>query len=199
MKKQLIMLATIGVAVCCLGACKNTDDNGGESGEWAALNAMLGLNYSQIEISVSDTFDEDTSLESKYKINYSASQITVEYTVEKFVEISLDNPSSSVKTTLTGKAFINDGNISFSGDEVDITADIAELGFTFEKSYFSNIELTGNYLMADVKKPSDFVGSKLVCSDMKLKAFFLEYFYDIQINYVSEIGSAVKIYIEFVI
>lgn len=194
MKKQLFTVAAIGVAVCCLGACKKSQ---ADNSEWAALNAMLDYNYSQIEISVTDTFDEYTSLKSEYVIDYSDSQITVTYSVEKFVEISLGNPVSNEKTTFTGKAFINGGSIALIGDDIDITADIADIGLTFKKSYFRNVNLTGNYLNADVENVSKFIGSKLVCSNMKVEAFFLEVFDNIKINYVSAIGSSVEIYIDF--
>lgn len=196
MKKQLMILATVGIAVCCLGACKKTD-NGDESGEWGALNAMLGMNYSQMELTVTDTIDEDTALESKYSITYSDTQITVKYSVEKFVELSIDNPSAETKTTLTGVAVIINGFVSVAGDDVGITADIAHPKLTFKESYFTNVELTGNYLFADVKNVSGFLGSKLNCSDMKVKATFLDVFYEIQIAYISESGSTVEYSYEF--
>ena len=191
MKKQFLAFAAIGVAVCCLGACAKKTDNG-DNAEYDALNTMLKVDYSKIELTVTNTYDEDTSLESKYLMTYSDTRITVEYSVERFIEISLDNPSAEVKTTLTGVAVIKDGDISFTGDDVGITSEIANPKLTFKKDYFKDAQLTDMYLIADVKNASAFLGSQLKCTDMKVKAIFLDVFYEIQISYVSEIGSKVE-------
>lgn len=191
MKKQFLAFAAIGVAVCCFGACAKNTDNGGND-EYDALNTMLKADYSQIALTVTNTYDEDTSLKSEYTITYSDTQITVKYSVEKFVEISLDNPSAEVKTTLTGVAIIKDGDITFTGDDAGITADIAYPGLTFKKSYFKNAQYADMYLIADVTNASAFLGSQLKCTDMKVKAIFLDVFHEIQISYVSEIGSKVE-------
>ena len=192
MKKRLLTIAAIGVAVCCLGACKPAS-SGTAADEYDDLNAMLNADYSQIVLTVTNTYDEDTSLKSEYTITYSETQITVEYSVERFVDISLDNPSKEIKTTLSGVAVIINDDISFNGDEVDITAEIAKPGLTFKKDYFKNAQLTGNYLIADVKNASAFLGSQLNCSDMKVNAIFLDMFYEIQISYISESGNKVEI------
>lgn len=192
MKKSLFAIAVIGISVCCLGACKNADN-----AKYDALNAMLDASYSKLEITVTDKFDEDTTLTSVYTINYSASQITVEYTVERFVELSLDGSLSGNKMTLVGEAVIKDGEISISGDDVGVTAAIARPQLTFKKDYFENTQLTGSYLIADVKNASEFLGSQTDCTDMKVKAIFLEVFYDIEISYISEVGSEVKYTYEF--
>ena len=196
MKKRFLAFAAIGVAVCCLCACAKKTDNG-DNAEYDALNAMLKADYSQIALTVTNTYDEDTSLKSEYTITYSDTQITVEYSVERFVEISLDKPSTEVKTTLTGVAVIVDGNVSFTGDDVGITADIAHPRLTFKKDYFKNAELTGNYLIADVKNASAFLGSQINCTDMKVTAIFLDMFNDIKISYISESGNKVEYVYKF--
>lgn len=188
MKKQLIMIATIGVAVCCLGACKKASNGN----EYDALNSMLDANYSNIELTVTDTIDENLALTSLYTISYAQSEITVKYSVEKLTEISLDNPTSGIKTTLIGEAVIKDGSVTINGDDAGITADIAEMKLTFKSDYFTNTQLTGNYLKADVKNVSAFLGSQISCTEMKVNATFLEVFYDIQITYTAESGSKVE-------
>lgn len=193
MKKQILAFAAIGVAACCLGACTKVDKDKDNSfvNEYDNLNAMLNANYSQIEITVTDTFDENTSLKSDYIIKYSDSQIKVEYSVEEFAEVSLDGTSDLI-TTLKGEAVIKDGAISFDGDKVGITADIAKLGLNFNENFFTNAQLTGNYFIADVEFASAFLGSAIECSSMKVNATFFEVFYDIQITYVSESGNNVE-------
>ena len=188
MKKQIFALVAVGVAACCLGACKKNNNNE----KYDELNAMLHADYSQIVITVTDTFDEDTVLESEYRISYSADTILVEYSVEQFSEISLDNPTQSVITRLVGEATIKGEEITFDGDTVPMTAGIAHPSFVFNVNYFKNADLAGNYLIADVKNPSAFMGTELTCSDMKVRVTFLEVLLKLDISYISASGSQVK-------
>ena len=189
MKKSVFALATIGIAVCCLGACKTKDVDE----QYNELNAMLQANYSEIVIRMTDTFDKDTSLTEEYRMSYSSTTVFVEYSVERFVEISIDNPSSDLKTELKGIATIKDGSISFNGDEVPgMTADIANISLNFNKSYFAKAEFEDKSFTADVSSPSGFMGSALLCTNMKVNAAFDEVFSSIQISYTSPSGSQVK-------
>ena len=193
MKKQLFALAAIGVAVCCLGACKPTEPVFQNPDEYDVLNTMLNANYSHIEITLTETVDEDTSLTSIYSIAYSETEITVEYSVEKFNTIELDKPTTELKTTLTGVAIIVGSFISVMGDDVGIDADIARVGLTFKKAYFENDILSDDSFHADVKNVSGFWGSQVTCSNMKIATNFGEAFNDINIQYLSESGNKVEI------
>ena len=189
MKKQIFALVAVGVAACCLGACKKKS----QPDEYASLNEMLKANYSEIAITVKDTFSDGTYLKSEYTVTYASDSITVSYSIEQFELPSLEAPAPSTKTTLIGEARIQGDQVIFTGDEVDEdVANIAYLNFTFKKAYFVNADLTGNYLLADVKDPSGFLGTKITCSDMKLWATFLDEFYNMEITYVSEGGNQVK-------
>lgn len=191
MKKSIILIASVCAAACCFGACEN---NVADTSQYDQLNEMLNASYSQIVLTVENTFDEHTSLKSEYVINYSESVVTVNYTVEKFatIEADLDGTLSDIKTTLVGEAKIKDGVVFFvEGDDISLTADIAQPGLTFKKEYFENVDLTGVYLMADVKNASAFLGSQITCTDMHVKATFLEVFYNIDITYTSAGGSQV--------
>ena len=180
------MIATLLTAIFALAAC------GGKASEYNKLNEMLDASYSKIELTVTDTFG-DLSLESKYTIRYSDSGITVGYTVEKFAEVTLDNPSTGLKTTLTGEAVIEDGVVvSVNGDDIGLGADIAKTGLTFKKEFFKKAELTDSRLKADVKDASGFLGTQLTCTDMKVEAAFGDVLYNINIVYTSEGGNEVK-------
>ena len=190
MKKGLLTIASICVAACCLGGCSTPDKNPVD--EYDFLNKMLDLNYSQLEITVTETIDESTSLNSEYLITYSESVIKVEYSVEKFVEISLDDPATESKTTLTGTAIIVDGFLSVIGSDVGITKDIAKVSLNFKKKYFENDLLNSSDFEADVKDVKGFLGSKITCSDMKVTANFSGAFSQIDITYISNLGNAVE-------
>ena len=194
MKKQLIAIASICVSICCFSACVEPEDNN----KYDALNSMLNAKYSQIEITVTDTFDEETSLESKYTINYYDDYILVKYTVEQFTEISIDSPSTEMKSIIDGEAIIMGELVTvLFGDDAGITADIAKLTMSFDESYFKNINLTDDYVEADVKDESGFLGQNINCTNMSMRATFHDVFYRMEISYTSTIGSVVEYVFEF--
>ena len=182
MKKLILTIAAAGcAAACCLGAC--SCKKGGS--RYDNLNKMLSADYSQICLTVTNTIDEDTSLKSEYKMIYFASEIKVEYTVERFSSLSLGDPSTDLKTVLTGTAVIKDGEIS-GGEEVGLTASIAYPKFSFNGSYFNNADLTDSTLKADVSNPSAFLGVAVSCTDMKVSAQFSNVFYNIEVSYTKD-------------
>lgn len=188
MKKKILALAAVCVAACCLGACDSSSNI--PANDFDKLNAMLHADYSRVVITVTDTFDENTSLTSEYAVNYSDDGITVNYVVEKFAELSLDDPQEDVKRVLRGEALIQGGAVvSVEGDDIGLTAEIAEMGFVFQEDYFENVELTGIQLKADVKEPAAFFGLQMDCTDMKVAATFLDVFFDINITYTSASGQ----------
>ena len=73
MKKIFAVMAAFVAAVCCLGGCNK--NNGFD--EYAMLNDMLNVNYSQFVLNITDTFDDDTSLNSSYSINVSEDVTTI--------------------------------------------------------------------------------------------------------------------------
>ena len=202
MKKLFLLIVTIFASVCCLTACGKTKNNEVNSPatdntvtEYDRLNSMLKESYSNITVTVKNTFTEEgITLESVYSVNYSESEITVEYSIERFSEPSLENPASGVKIKIEGTAVIKDGKIS--ENEAGITASIAEVPLTFKEEYFKNIDLTGVYIDADVKDVSGFLGTELTCTDMHVNAVFVSYFHDITVTY-STVGHEIEYYYSF--
>lgn len=187
MKKQILSIAAVCAAAACLGACKEPAAN-----EYSALNDMLALDYSEIVLTVTDTFGEDTALVSEYILKPAKGGVSVSYSALRFSELSLDSAAPE-KITLKGEAFVSGDKVEYlSGDEIALPAGFRAAGLNFKGEYFGNAELTGNYLKADVKNAGGFMGSPLNCTDMKVFAIFLEVFYEIEITYQSEEGNAVK-------
>lgn len=194
MKKSILAVVGVCAAACSLVACVSYEKQP-ETDEYKFLNDMLSADYSQIVLTVTDTFDEDTSLRSVYTMTYSGINVKVEYEIEKFsqFDLSLDGTVEEVKTTLKGEILIQGGVVtSRDGDNVDLTEAVADLRFSFKADLFENAELNGNFFKADVKEASRFLGSELTCTDMKIYATFIEVFNEIQITYTSESGSSVK-------
>lgn len=189
MKKQILMLAAVCAATCCLAACNKPGGQPSGSNEYDTLNAMLTKDYSQIVLNVTNTFDENTWLTSEYTMKYFGDGVIVEYAVEEFtnVDSSLDNPSTELKTTLKGEAQIVDGEVvSVSGADISFPASIVQIGLDFQKEYFKNSVLSGVMFQASVTDVSAFFGSQIICTDMKVSATFSEFFDYIRITYKSE-------------
>ncbi len=191
--RGLFLALAVSCCAICLAACTAEAYDG-----YQALNDMLRADYSKVILTVTDTFDETTALRSEYAFVYGDGEITVQYRVERFAEIGDLTEQTALKRTLSGEAVIKDGAIvSQSGDEAELPSADGARGLAFRREYFKNATLTGVYLKADVKDPEAFLGTKIVCDDMKVEATFLEVFYAIRISYTSGMGSAVEISYEF--
>ena len=196
MKRHIFIICVLCALACALTGCKPVKKPVYD--EYAGLNTKLGASYSQISITVNNTFtDEDITLESKYTVKYSQSEITVDYKVERFASVSLENPTDEVKTVYEGTAVIVGGIIS-GGSEVGLTADISKLSLNFKEEYFNNAVLTGIFFKADVKNASAFLGADVSCTDMTVSAEYVEVFSVIEINY-TESGNKIQYLYEFTI
>lgn len=181
--KKIILLISAAIAACALSACEFSCAKDSKGYSYEQLNSMLNANYSQIVISVNNTFtDENITLESEYKVKYTQSEITVDYKVERFSSISLDSPASDVKTVYEGRAVIV-GNVISGGEEVGLTKDIAQLNLTFNEDYFRNISFDKTSISADVTNPGAFLGTSLSCTDMHVEGKFNGVFESITITY----------------
>ena len=186
-KKHIPVILAVCAAAAVFGGCSTEDTK-----EYDALNEKLNFNYSKIVLTVTNTIDEESVLTSEYVMKFSDGGMTVNYSVERFAELSLDSVASE-KYTFVGEANIAGGKVTYvSGDEVNLDALTAGTGLNFKNDYFENVDLTDVYIKADVKDPSGFMGSPLTCTDMKVEASFLQIFYNIQITYLAQNGNRVK-------
>ena len=189
MKKKLILaIAAVGAAAACFGACGK---NNGGFNHYDEINKLFNLDYSKIEVTVTDTFDADTVLVSTYTVTYSGDVITVVYNIEEPTGISME--TGALETTkYTGTATINNGVVDDSVGKlkIDSTAKI-----TFKASYFSNVNeaLLDIKLDADVKNPSAFMGTQIACTDMHVVADYFDSFSSMEITYTGEKQNSVKI------
>ena len=185
--KKIPVIMTLCVAAAVCGGCATESTK-----EYDELNAKLNLNYSQIVLTVNNTVDEGSVLTSEYTMKFTEGEVKVNYSVERFAEVSLDSATTG-KTTVVGEAKIADGKVTYvSGENVNLDVLKTGTGLNFKKEYFNNIDLTGIYLIADVTNPTGFMGSPLTCSEMKVRATFLEVFFDIRISYLAQSGNSVE-------
>lgn len=195
MRKTVFAIAAACAAACCFGACNSScNDDKPSFNQYDELNSMINKSYSKIELTVTDTFDGDTSLVSEYTMQYSEGGVTVSYSVERFSSLSLGGDDWLI-TVYTGEAVIKDGSVvSVTGDDIGITADITKTGFTFKQEYFANVNesILGIRLEADVVNPGGFTGTDMTCTDMKVKADYFDAFTEMQIAYTAENGGKVE-------
>ena len=175
-------------AAAIFGGCTTTD----ESTKYDELNAKLDLNYSQIVLTVTNTYNEKTVLTDEYTMKFVEGVVTVNYSIERFTEISLDSATTE-KTTIVGEAVIVGSDVIYiDGEKVSLDAITSGTGLDFKKEYFSNDDLTDSYLKADVTNPSGFMGTLLNGTSMKVNATFGDAFNDIKITYHSQNGYEVE-------
>lgn len=192
MKKQIVAIFTACAAVACLGACKKSS-----ASQYNALNDMLCIDYSEIILTVTDTFGDGISLTGEYVLKPADGGVNVSYSVERFAQMSLDSAAPE-KTTLKGEALVSGDKVDYlGGDEIAFPSGFRASGLHFKKEYFLNADLTGNYLKADVKNGGEFLGAAINCTDMKVFATFLEVFYEIEITYKSEEGHSIEYRYQF--
>lgn len=183
----IILLCSLFLAFCGCNTQQSSTEN-----EYDHINEMLNLNYSQINLTVTNEFAEDAILKSEYSMKFSDGGITVNYCVERFSSLSLDS-TAPIKTKHVGEATVSDGKINYvQGDEVNLDAVTEGIGLEFKEEYFDNIDLTGVYIFADVVNPDGFFGSPLACREMKVKATFIEVLIDIKISYLTQDGNRVE-------
>lgn len=196
MKKTLSIIAAVCAAACCLAAC----DNGSQPQGYEKLNEMLQADYSEVVITVTDAVDSDLTLTSEYTVVYGGEDIMVVYTVEKLASLSLDAPAADAVVTLSGSAVIRGGQIvSSEGDDVGISAAIAERGMQFEEEYFENAQFTDGTFNADVISPNAFFGTVLGGVDVTVSALFSQVFDFISVEFVSAEGHSMEIRYTFTV
>ena len=195
MKKRILAILIVCATAAVIGGCDKKTEN--ETNKYDELNAMLAHSYSQIVLTVTNEFDEDSVLTSEYTMKFSDAGMTITYSVERFSGISLDS-AASFKTTLTGEAVIADGKVTYvQGDEVSLDAVTASTGLNFKEEYFENAEFTQTSFLADVKDASAFLGTEITCTGMRLNAAYGEAFNTLTVTYKAESGHSVEYLYQF--
>lgn len=196
MKKSIF--AILAVFTACAAAagvsgCKSCDDDEGPDA-YGKIQGLLDKNYSQITLTVTDTFSEELSLVSAYTVSYGESDVTVEYSVENFTSLSLDASDPQLKTVKKGSVVIKDGVVvKQSGDSNVFSYDLVSAGgLNFKEEYFSAVTVNDVTFKADVTNPSGFFGVTLACSEMKINSIYADYLAEIVVTYTSSGGHAVE-------
>ena len=164
MKKSFVFVVILCLLVC-LAAC--TPQQGSEQ-----LNEKLKANYSQISLSVTTKYLDET-LTSTVTTATEGDVSTVTYSIQQFATFNEGIPESLI-VTKQGTLTVEKGVItSIDGDEADIDVSGVSAGnLSFDDNYFKNANLTATQFTAEVSAPAAFLGTAVQCSDMKVSATF---------------------------
>lgn len=196
MKKSIF--AVLAVSAVCVSAaglsgCKSCGADEGVN-DYERMQSLLGKSYSQIVLTVTDTFAENTSLVNSYTASYGASDVTVEYRLEEFTSLSLDAANPQFKTVKEGSVVMRDGVVvQTSGDSTVFSMDLVTGGgINFREEYFTAVMLNDVAFKANVSNPSGFFGVTVACTNMKVSAIYGDYMAEMVITYTAASGHSVE-------
>lgn len=195
--RKFIITAFAACSACVVAAglsgCKSCGDDESVSA-YDKIQNILAKNYSQIVLTVTDTFDEETSLASTYTLNYGENDVTVEYSVEQFTSLSLDAANPQFKTVKTGSVVIKDGVVvKQSGDSTVFSYDLVSAGgLNFKEEYFSSVIINDVSFKADIINPSGFFGTTVACSNAKINSIYADFMAEMVVTYTSASGHSVE-------
>ena len=190
MKKIIILLITVAMLLMCMTACSGSknpeptptptppDDQNPLVTPTICdlLNDLADQDYSNIKIDIVVT----TGFAELYS-NYVLTRSNVVYSIERLNLLPSDGNvtdlSSNYKTTVTGYALIENGQvIELDGNkDVDLPSyDELKGNFNFDESNFKNAVVGTNSLEADVVSPSQFYGADVDMSNLKVKVEYTE-------------------------
>ena len=190
MKKIIILSITMAMLLMCMTACSGfldllltptptpPDDPNPPATQtvYDLLDDLADQDYSNIKIDITVT----TGFAELYS-NYVLTQSTVVYSIERLNLLPSDGNitdlPSNYKTTVTGYALIENGQVVELDGDKDVTLpSYYELkgNFNFDKSNFKNAVVGNNSFEAEVISPSQFYGANVDMSKLKVKVEYTE-------------------------
>ena len=134
------------------------------------LESLAEKEYKKIKITIV-TNTNGFQLSAQYEL----SQYTVLYSIERFNMLPTDGNVSDIlpeyKTTITGSAIVDDGEIIIlDGANVTIPAyDELSGNFNFDENNLKNVEINNNTFKAEILSPSEFYGSEVNAQNMNIE------------------------------
>ena len=184
--KKIIILIVLSMLLACMTACSGSknpdqptpDDTNQQTAKsvYELLDSLAEKDYSTVKVDIVTTTGF-ASLNS----NYVLTQNVVTYSIERLNLLPSDGNitdlSPDCKTTLSGYAQINNGQIT----EINGNKDVAlpsynELkgNFSFDETNFTNVVVGDGAFEADVVSPSLFYGADVDVSELKVKVEYTE-------------------------
>lgn len=165
--KRLFVLIILILSITILSGCKfhRTTTAGPtvatttEDPNYIFLSSLLNKNYNHVEISIKDTFSDNSVLNSSYIINTSGNNTEIDYSYETLNKITVSGNSvvipDEMKKVHTGKATYQNGTLVNNTGDINIKIDKLDIKkINIDLSNFSNVSITSSSFTANVNKSS---------------------------------------------
>ena len=217
MKKLIIIFAALSMLLMCMTACSESGDSeqkpdpkpdptpgGSDTSDvqsvYDLLDELASEDYSNIKIDI-EVATGFATLHSSYDLT----NRNVVYRIEKLNTLpsdgNLTDLPSSPKTTVTGYALIENGQVvELDGDsDIDLPSYNELRGsFNFSEGNFTNVVSEGGYFEADVISPSSFFGTYVDMRELKVEIEYTQSaLMEITLSYKTSSSTVQTVY-EFV-
>ena len=158
------------------------------------IQSLLKTSYSSITLNVTTTTN-GIELKGIYKLTFEGDITTVDYSFERLNELDINGNNDGYKSTVTGVASVQNGNIVEGDTSVALPEEINFNSISFKPAFFENVTVTGAKFQADVKDCRGFTGNwDIECTDMHVEVIYSKTELSMMsITYVSKGGSNVSI------
>ena len=191
MKKRILLVVIALVLVTMLltlTACDNYADT------LHKINTLLDADYAEVNVNVTTKTAGDYTLNGIYKLTIEQDITTIEYSYNRFNELSWEGNADTYLETVSGTAVVQDG-VVIEGDASEALPQVDFNGISFKQAFFTNYRATGNKFDADVTNKRGFLGnSDFACTNMHVTVTFTtRSVTKLVITYVSDNGSEVNV------
>ena len=191
MKKKILLIVIalmLVVTLLALTACDNYSDT------LQKINTLLDADYSEVSVNVTTKLAGDYTLNGIYNLTIDEDYTTIEYSYDRFNELSMDGNSDKYFETVSGKAIVKDGKV-IEGDANEALPEVDFNGISFKEKFFSNYTVTNTKFDADVASTRGFLGNNTFTgSHMHVTVnFTAKSVTKLVITYVSANGAEVNI------
>ena len=182
MKKIITSMILLLVLLICMTACSGLKDNKPTSGEdstveqtvYEQLDALTDVHYKKVKVRVV-TITESIQLSA----NYVLTQDNVQYSIEQLNKLpsngDITGVSPEYKSTITGSASVDNGEIILDGVNVTLpTYEELKGSFNFDESNLKSVIIENNTLKADVASSSAFYGNEVHVENMKITVAYTQ-------------------------
>ena len=180
--KKIVSFVLFLALLVCITACggKKPPQGGGtnnppaEQTVYEKLGELAAKNYSRVSVSVVSGVEGVT-----LTANYVLTQSSVQYSIEQLNQLPTNGSASGIspshKTTVSGSAAVNGGEIVLDGESVNLPS-YSELkgSFDFSANGFANVVESGNTFSADIASVATFFGAAVDIQNAKISVNYTE-------------------------
>lgn len=193
MKKDIFAVAILLVFTAIL-ACACTEIPISEK-----LNQMFVEDYSKITLNVESKFDGENTLTSSFELNHYDNNSTLDYDVEQFELLNVNEIPQSNKKHISGAVKIINGKVTNVPDEASNLPlqQIVDMKFDFNVQYTGRITTDTN-MTAQINNPQKFFGVQdFDGKDVKINVQFGDVLQKMEISYTTSKSVAVTLTFTF--